>query len=183
MVRYVNGDADAFDKLFGRLAPAVHAFFVRSFKNTTVADDLMQHTFLKFHRAREQYKPELSLRPWLFSIASSVRIDELRRRYAAPQHASEEELAALVDEREGAAVTAEQAMARTDVQKAVQAALDRLPESQRVVVHLHRYEGMKFAEIAEVLGTTPGAIKLRAFRAYEQLRKELRPLVDTEVQT
>jgi RNA polymerase sigma-70 factor (ECF subfamily) len=60
-----------------------------------------------------------------------------------------------------------------DLQEAVRAALDRLPESQRTVIHLHRYEGMTFVEIAQVLGTTPGAVKLRAFRGYEQLRAEL----------
>jgi RNA polymerase sigma-70 factor (ECF subfamily) len=42
-----------------------------------------------------------------------------------------------------------------------------------VVIHLHRYEGMTFPEIAQVLGATPGAIKLRAFRGYETLRKDL----------
>jgi RNA polymerase sigma-70 factor (ECF subfamily) len=61
----------------------------------------------------------------------------------------------------------------TDVQDAVRAALERLPEGQRVVIHLHRYEGMTFPEIAQVLGATPGAIKLRAFRGYETLRKDL----------
>ena len=52
-----------------------------------------------------------------------------------------------------------------------------MPESQRTVIHLHRYEGMTFAEIAAVLGSTPGAVKLRAFRGYETLRHRLRGLL------
>jgi RNA polymerase sigma-70 factor (ECF subfamily) len=59
----------------------------------------------------------------------------------------------------------------------VRLALDRLPGPQRVVVHLHRFEGLGFAEIGKVLGITEGAAKLRAFRAYEQLRTLLSDLV------
>ena len=62
----------------------------------------------------------------------------------------------------------------------VRAALEALPESQRAIVHLHRYEGLTFAEIARVLGTTEGAVKLRAFRAYERLRKQLRGAIEHE---
>jgi RNA polymerase sigma-70 factor (ECF subfamily) len=57
----------------------------------------------------------------------------------------------------------------------VRAAIKRLPESQRVVVHLHRYEELTFEQIADVLGTTPGAVRVRASRAYERLREDLRP--------
>ena len=59
----------------------------------------------------------------------------------------------------------------------MRAALDALPESQRTVIHLHRYEGLTFAEISRVLGTTPGAVKLRAFRGYETLRERLKGLL------
>ncbi len=178
MQSYVQGNAKAFDGLFARLAPGVHGFFLRSFGNKSVADDLLQLTFLKFHRARADYNPDLPVKPWLFSIASRVRLDELRRRYRVADTASEEELVRLADERESTASNAEQDLARNDIQKAVLSALERLPESQRIVIQLHRFEGMKFAEIAEVLGTTPTAVKLRAFRGYEQLRRELRPLIE-----
>jgi len=58
-----------------------------------------------------------------------------------------------------------------------------LPETQRVVVHLNRFEGMTFFEIAQVLGTTEGAVKLRAFRAYERLRRLLREYFHEEART
>src|SRR5262249_44477981 len=62
----------------------------------------------------------------------------------------------------------------------VREAIDRLPESQRAVLYLHRYEEMTFLEIAQALGTTEGAVKLRAFRAYETLRRDLAALVGEE---
>src|SRR4051812_42247866 len=92
MARYAAGDDVAFQRLFALLAPRIRAFFLRSFCDAAVADDLMQTTFLKLHRARESYRPEQPLKPWLFTIAAGVRRDELRRRYRLPPHVSESEL-------------------------------------------------------------------------------------------
>lgn len=179
MSAYVAGDRRAFERLFGRVAPRVHSFFVRSFSSTAVADDLLQITFLKLHRARNDYRTGAPLRPWLFAIAARVRLDELRRRYRLPEDAGEEELVKAAEAQSGTTVELG-GNSREEIAQAVQAAIARLPESQRVVVHLHRFEGMTFPEIAQVLGTTEGAVKLRAFRAYERLRKELADLMTGE---
>src|SRR3989442_3254110 len=90
MSAYVAGNARAFEGLFARLAPRVHAFFLRSFRNEAVADDLLQVTFMKVHRARAQYRPELKLMPWLFAVAARVRLDELRRRLPRPVDSDQE---------------------------------------------------------------------------------------------
>jgi RNA polymerase sigma factor (sigma-70 family) len=171
MSAYVAGDARAFEKLFARLAPRVHGFFRRSFRDEGVADDLLQVTFMKVHRARAQYRPDLKLGPWLFAVAARVRLDELRRRFRLPEDADEDAIA-----RADAQPQADPPL-DTDVKDAVRAALDALPESQRTVIHLHRYEGLTFAEIAQVLCSTPGAVKLRAFRGYETLRQRLKGLL------
>ena len=167
MSAYVAGNARAFEQLFARLGPRVHAFFLRSFRDSSVADDLLQVTFMKVHRAKEQYDPALRVSPWVFTVAARVRLDELRKRLRQPEDADEEALA------RADAQAPRDPPPDTDLVDAVRAALEKLPESQRTVIHLHRYEGMTFPEIARVLGTTPGAVKLRAFRGYETLRKEL----------
>jgi len=170
MSAYVAGDARAFERLFSRLAPRVHGFFLRSFRREDVADDLLQVTFMKVHKARHQYRPELKLSPWLFAVAGRVRLDELRRRLRLPEDADEDAVA-RADEQ-----CVPDPAPDADVRDAVRAALDALPQSQRTVIHLHRYEGMTFAEIAQALGTTAGAVKLRAFRGYETLRGQLKGL-------
>src|SRR5262249_60266649 len=76
-----HGDQRAFEMVFGRLAPSIHGFFRRAFGSRALADDLLQTTFLKVHRARKQWNRDKKLRPWLFSIAARVRLDELRRKY------------------------------------------------------------------------------------------------------
>lgn len=176
---YVHGDRASFARLFERLAPSVHAFFMRSLRNRSAAEDLVQTTFLHIHRARHSWRPDLPLRPWVFTIAARVRQDALRRTRGLREAAGEDEIAAA--EAAGAAeVTApdvEVALFRRARADRVREALDALPESQRTVIHLHRYEGLSFGEIARALGTTEGAVKLRAFRGYERLRDVLSDLL------
>lgn len=176
MAQYASGDRAAFKRLFAVLAPKIRAFFVRSFSDTALVDDLTQATFLKLHRARASYRVDLPLKPWVFTIAAGVRRDELRRRYRLPRHVDESELE-QAEARFAAEALGAAASPVSDDLDLVRAAVARLPESQRVVVHLHRYEDLTFEQIAEVLATTPGAVRVRASRAYERLREELRPLL------
>lgn len=176
MAAYCDGDRRAFEQLFGLLGPRLHGFFMRSFESQSVADDLLQTTFMKVHRARSEYRRDLPVRPWVFSIAARVRLDEFRRRKRSPEDLDEAELA-RADADQALAAEAPRSVEVGERATLVRAALDALPESQRVIVHLHRFEGMTFPEIARLLGTTEGAVKLRAFRAYERLRKQLRSLL------
>ncbi|HEX4474334.1 MAG TPA: RNA polymerase sigma factor [Polyangiaceae bacterium] len=175
MALYVAGDRRAFERLFARIAPKIHAFFRRAFRDEMVADELMQITFLNVHRARATYRPELPLRPWLFTIAAHVRRDEWRKRYRLAEDAGEDALAAAEQSR--AVAAAEQRDAAEDRAAVVRRALDSLSEIQRVILQLHRYEGMTYAEIAQTLGSTPGAVRQHAFRAYEDLRTRLGDLL------
>ncbi|MCG5051984.1 MAG: sigma-70 family RNA polymerase sigma factor [Myxococcales bacterium] len=177
MAAYVAGDGGAFDRLFAALAPRVYGFFMRTFNNQAIAHDLMQTTFLKVHRARKDYQSDRPLRPWLFAIAARVRVDELRKRVPGQTELLEDEsLDAESPLHAEPTVSPEEHLDAQARQRKVQEALAALPESQRAIVHLHRFEGLSFAEIATALGTSEGAVKLRAFRAYERLRKQLRAL-------
>jgi RNA polymerase sigma-70 factor, ECF subfamily len=170
MARYAEGDDVAFRQLFAVLAPKVRAFFLRSFIDPSVADDLTQTTFLKLHRARATYSADRPLDPWVFTIAASVRRDELRRRYRLPPHVSDVELEKLVSRQ---VRDRNPSPPETDEIEAVRAAIQRLPESQRTVLHLHCTEELTFDQIAERLQTSPCAVRVRASRAYERLRKAL----------
>jgi RNA polymerase sigma-70 factor (ECF subfamily) len=179
MLAYAAGDEQAFTRLFARLAPSVHRFFLRSFRDPSVCDELLQTTFLRVHRGRASYQAGMPLRPWLFTIAAHVRRDELRRLFRLREDAGEEALAAAEEaSARGNASNAERTVVQGDVAERVRAALDGLPESQRVVIQLHRFESLTFAEIAGVLGTSEVAVRGRAFRAYAQLRKTLEPVLE-----
>ncbi len=176
MAAYASGDRRSFSTLFHRWAPRLHGFFLRTLREPAAADDLLQTTFLKVHRARASFNPLLRLRGWLYAIATRELQDELRRRRHTPL-ASRHEQEKEPEEGAGELHPAFEARQRASL---VRAAIDALPKSQRAVLYLHRYEEMTFAEIARALGTTESAVKLRAFRAYGRLRRELAGLLDEE---
>jgi RNA polymerase sigma-70 factor, ECF subfamily len=174
MEAYVAGDAGAFERLFRSLAPSIHAFFVRSVGRGAVAEDLLQTTFLKIHAARETWNGE-RLRPWAFTIAARVRTDWFRKHGRTERDVEDGEVAdPAVRSNPADAVLADERAER------VRAALDSLPEPQRVVVHLHRFEELSFADVGRVLGISEGAARVRAFRAYGLLRTLLSDLVTEE---
>lgn len=178
MMAYVAGDQAAFAALFDALAPRLLAFFQRAVADRAVAEDLLQTTFERMHAARDRYRVGSPVRPWLFTIAAHVRIDELRRRYRMPQSADGDALEHLADRDDQ--IEPDHAVDQSARDQRVRQAIDGLPASQRVVVHLHRFEGMTFSEIGAVLGVQEGAVRLRAFRAYDRLRTLLLPLVREE---
>ena len=172
MEAYVSGDAEAFQRLFRALAPSVHAFFARTVRHGAVAEDLLQTTFLKLHRARGSWRGGERVRPWVFTIAARVRTDWLRR-----SGCGEEELDDLALPDSGARCDPAAVVLARERSERVRAALEHLSGPQRVVVHLHRFEELTFAEIGKILGISESAAKLRAFRAYAELRGLLADLV------
>ncbi len=183
MTAYARGDKRAFQTLFSRFAPRIHGFFRRSFHHESLADDLLQATFLKIHQGRRQYSAEFPVRVWFFTIAARVRLDELRRHYRLPEDAGDEELDKADEARSLEAAREANEGEMRELAERVRNAINQLPDTQRVVVHLNRFEGMTFGEIAQVLGTTEGAVKLRAFRAYETLRNLLREALRPEARS
>ena len=175
MEAYVAGDAGAFESLSRSLAPSIQTFFVRSVGRGAVAEDLLQTTFLKIHAARRTWRRGERLRPWVFTIAARVRVDWLRSRGRTEREIHGDG----VGEPESRADPGEAALEEERAER-VRVALDSLPEPQRVVIHLHRFEGLSFGEIGKVLGISEGAARLRAFRAYGQLRTLLSDLVSEE---
>jgi len=140
------------------------------------AEDLVQQTFLKVHRARSAYVRGADPVPWMFAIAHRTFLDEARRRRRARVQVSGSagplpETPAAID----GAPLADSVPAGPD-RELVHAALDalsRLPPAQREALILTKMSGKSLAEAAAITGATPGAMKLRAHRAYVALRRAL----------
>jgi RNA polymerase sigma-70 factor (ECF subfamily) len=192
MDAYRAGDLRAFDALFARHAAAIYRFFFRSFRDAAVCEDLLQITFLNMHRGRETFRTvderaaeiggngardggptstgtsTAGVRRWMFGIAGRVRLDEWRKRKRNLEDLEREETTREPEQPPEAPEDPRIAL--------LLAALSKLPEIPRQIIHLHRFEELSFREIGDILGLSEGAVKLRAFRGYERLRDELKGL-------
>ncbi len=166
MVRYQQGDAEAFRELFEALRRPLRAYLAALTRNLARADDLVQETFLHLHRSRATYRLPRPVRPWAFGIARYVFLMERRARGRRMRVINED-----LELPQELAIPA-QAFGLED-REAVRGALGTLPEDQREVLLLHHVWGFSFAEIGQTLGIRAGAAKVRSHRALARLRKLL----------
>lgn len=166
MVRFCDGDEVAFNALYQRHAGALRGFLLRWSRSDAAADDLLQLTFISAVRGRGRWERGRPVKPWLYAIAANAARDWSRRQ--GRSEALTEDGALPVTAISGEAQAADPGLSR-----AVQAALAQLPEGQRLPILMHRFEGLGFSEIAEVMGLSETAVKVRAHRGYARLRELL----------
>jgi RNA polymerase sigma-70 factor (ECF subfamily) len=178
MARYCRGDAAAFHQLYAMLAPRILAYLTGLLGDKAAAEDALQLTFLKVHEARSSYVIGANPIPWVYTIAHRTSLDEIRKRKRSRVRLSKDgELAA----EPAAHITGTAAEANPDPAErpdaaaaaGALAALAQLPENQRQALILTKVHGRSIADAAMITGSTPGAIKQRAHRAYVTLRQLL----------
>jgi RNA polymerase sigma-70 factor, ECF subfamily len=167
MERYVGGSPEAFGELYRRVSPNLMGYLLRLTRNRERAEDLLQVTFSKLHRARESYLKGAPVLPWALAIARRSFLDERRAAKSRSEDLSPD---GTLPEPPNVAPGVS-----NDVSDAIERALDRLPEAYREAIQLTKISGLSIAEAASVLNTSETAVKLRVHRGYNLLRKELEP--------
>jgi RNA polymerase sigma-70 factor, ECF subfamily len=165
MERYVEGSPQAFSELYRKVSPNLMGYLLRLTRDRGRAEDLLQVTFSKVHRARESYLRGAPILPWLFAIARRTFLDERR---SARSRAEDLSTDGVLPEPKP-----EPDAVSNDVADAIERAVDALPEAYREAIQLTKMSGLSIAEAASVLGTTETAVKLRVHRGYNLLRKDL----------
>jgi RNA polymerase sigma-70 factor (ECF subfamily) len=156
------------------VAPKILAYLVGLTGERALAEDLLQQTFLKLHQARASYVRAANPVPWIYTIAHRTCLDELRKRQTARVRLTgsgdlpSEPRATLEGGAEEAGADADDVPDRISL-----ADLEGLPQNQKEALILTKVHGHSLAEAAMITGSTPGAIKLRAHRAYVTLRARL----------
>jgi len=170
MRRYAMGESDVFEQLYLLLAPRLYRFCLRLSGARTDADDLLQDTFLRMHRARATYVAGVNVLHWAYAIARSAFIDKLRYRRRRPEY-----LGLTQDIAEGDQPRAperdqpEAGVLASELWDVVRVELAKMSEKNRTAYILLREEGLSFQEAATVLGTTVIALRQRLHRVYERL--------------
>lgn len=161
--RFQQGDRAGFDALFSRYAGPLTSYLTRLTGSAAAAEDAVQLTFLSVVRSRDQFLMGSKVRPWLYAIASNAARDRHRRTRREEPSSLDTAVQQGLDAVHGDA----------GLRRRLLEALQRLPEPQREAVVLHRLEGWTFAEIAEAVGASETAVKVRAFRGTQVLRELL----------
>lgn len=176
------GSHEAFDELVARYQSQVLTFCYAFMRNREAAEDVTQEAFLRVFRNSKRYQPVAKFTTWLYKIAANLCINELkkgklRQNLSLDEPAGEDPEGTKIIERVASGNSSPLTEAeRHEAQHLIGKAIDHLPDDQRTTLILVEYHHMQYQEIAEVLGVTVSAIKMRVKRARETLRETLKIL-------
>ena len=176
IAKVLDGDTDAFEPLVTANQSFVYNIALKMLSNPEDAFDVSQEAFVRAFRSLKNFKGESSFSSWLYRITANMCLDFMRknkrRREAAIVYLDDNEMKELdlPDSRFDPRTELE----RAELRRAINEALDSLPDEQRSILLLRELNGMSYAEIAETLSLEDGTVKSRLSRARANLAKILK---------
>jgi RNA polymerase sigma-70 factor, ECF subfamily len=179
MLRVRDDEPGAFEELVEQYQHRLVAVMNHLVGHPQEAEDLAQEAFLRVYRARKKYRPRSKFSTWLFTIANNLALNTLRARQRKPLVSLPAQGSGPLGPRPAEQLVPDhgtgpmQKVQNQELCQVIRRALDGLNDRQRMAVVLNKFEDMGYAEIAEVMGLTPKAVKSLLSRARENLRAAL----------
>jgi len=173
-----NGDQEAFRELILEYQSRVAGVIARMAGSSSDAEELTHEVFVRVWRSAHRYQPSAKLSTWLLTIARNLVLNEIRYRQRHPTISRD-----IVREDgqypedstpDTASVPPDAALLESELQQAIDDALQQLPENQRTALVLQRFEALSYEEIATLLDVSVPAVKSLLFRARTTLRELLK---------
>lgn len=193
MRRLQAGDDSAFEELVHKFTGLVLSLARRYLGSRySGVEDVAQKVFIRVYKARMAYEPRAKVKTWLYAIAVNACLNEIRH-LRAEKNRRVSGFTAVFGDGDGAganpALEDPKSFAPTgglegdEVAIRVRAAVDLLPEQQRLALVLSKFHHCSYEEVAQAMSTTVPAVKSLLTRARENLRRRLRALVDADIET
>jgi len=170
MEQVKNGNEAAFEELVSRNYQTVYRLAYRFLYDSPEAEDITQEVFLRVFRAAGTYSPKAKFSTWLYTITKNICFNELRKKKSVTIFSIEDEKLPELPSPDDDPVSK---LEEAEVKKRVLDAVKALPPNLRIAVLLLKYHGLSYEEVAEILGCTINAVKLRVHRAKNFLAKSI----------
>jgi len=166
MLKVKSGDLSKLGLLFERYHKPLFGFFYRNTSKRELSEDLVQTLFERILKYRKNFKGEGMFTTWMYRIARNVLIDHYK------QYQRKESMFNYDDDMSKYLLKDDQDLESVELKHlCLRKAMDKLDSDKLEIIILSRYQGLKYKEIAEIMGTTEGAIRIKMFRALNDLRK------------
>jgi RNA polymerase sigma-70 factor (ECF subfamily) len=182
MLALRDGNMAGFDFLIQKYRKPIVHFMYRMVHNQAIAEELSQEVFLRVYRSRETYRAEARFSTWLYRIATNLGVNHARdtrhERTASMVYLDETDTeTGMTPDVADTTPGVEANLLRQERLNAIRQHVLALPERQRMAVLMHKYEGMDYKQIGDVLKLSESATKSLLFRAYQTLRDKLKSFI------
>lgn len=187
--RTLAGDARAFDLLVLKYRRRIERLIARMVRDAALVEDLAQETFIRAYRALHQFRGDAQFYTWLYRIAVNTSKKALLGMKNDPLAAgmalagagdNEDDETFLMAPEPMAEDTPETVLAAREIARAVQDALDALPDDLRQALVLREMDGLSYEEIAAAMNSPVGTVRSRIFRAREAVSAKVRPMLERQ---
>jgi len=161
MILVSNGNLDMMSILFDRYHIRIFNFLLKMTRDRDISQDITQETFYKAIKYRASYKKG-KFSSWIYTIARNIFSDHYQSQKNKDQPLDEIEYKIEREETNS--------IEKSETNEQLNRALEQLNQSDRELVIMNRYQGIKYQEIAEITGSTAGAVKTKVHRAIHKLK-------------
>jgi len=177
MLQIAKGDEHAFEILVERHQASLLNLIYRFIGDRTKSQDLAQEVFLSVWQAAGSYKPKAKFTTWLYRIAANLCLNELkasrRKKWLRFFQADTDEQRVGGEDFSDGSPSPEDLLLARERSRQITAALQSLPENQRMALVLKRYEDLSYEEIARILNCSVAAVESLLVRAKKNLQEKL----------
>lgn len=178
MLRYKEGDLEAFEILLERYQQPLFTFVFRFCNDYHQSEDLVQEVFLRLIKSAKTYEPKAKFSTYIYTFAHNICVDHFRRgkkrkTVSLSQPIDVEQDLTIEDTVKDERANPEKDYRQKSLEKALQEAVSQLPEEQREVFLLREQMNLPFEEIARVVGCLPSTAKSRMRYALQNIRQKL----------
>jgi|WetSurMetagenome_2_1015567.scaffolds.fasta_scaffold00658_9 RNA polymerase sigma factor (sigma-70 family) len=166
MLKIKNGDIDKMGLLYERYNRQLFRFIFNMTRQKELSEDMVQNIFIRMLKYPDGFKGFGEFKTWMYHIARNVVYDHFRKVKRTPSHS---DLSAIEERIDGEQATDAQLEKEQEL-RMLEKAMSKLSDENRELLILCRYQELKYIEIARILNTTEGAIKVRVHRALNQLK-------------
>jgi len=171
--RIRSGDASAFEALFHAHYSRLFRFLLHFTRSTDLAEELVQELFTSIWTQKRDFNPRGSLRPYLFKMAKNLALDHIRHHRVLRMKEGE-----ILDELLRNVKTPDEQLDNKLLLEELQRAIKKLPHRCRLIFIMSRYDGLKYAEIANILAISKNTVETQISRALKAVRKHLATYLD-----
>jgi len=175
MLMVKSGDVDRLGLIFERYNKALYGYFLNLTGRTDISEDLVQNVFVRILKYREKYRGDGNFNIWIYRIAHNIFIDFVKRRNKLELTENIDEWANVFTESQS-----DENISREERISTLENALLKLPDKKREILTLSRYKDLKYKEISKITGCSESAVKVRIFRALDELRKIYKELAKNQ---
>jgi RNA polymerase sigma-70 factor (ECF subfamily) len=164
MAKVRDGDPERLGLLYERYKRPLLGFFVGMVRDRELGEDLVHNTFVRILKYKHLFRGDGDFRTWMYHIARNVKNDHFRKNKVAHEKVE------LWEDKLGGEASYTVDLQSEEEARMIAVALDKLPEDKREILLLSKYQEKKYKEIGEILGCSEGTVKVKVFRALQELK-------------